>query len=62
MSKVYIEKVNSNVNIDLTNINKQRAEKLQNQHGKSQLLSYCSWLLLKKVVLINYNIDIDTLT
>ena len=62
MSKVYIERVNSNINIDLTNINKQRAEKLQNQYGKSQLVSYCSWQLLKKVILENYNVDIDTLT
>lgn len=61
MSIVYIKKVNKDLKVNLTNINKKRAEYLSNLKGNTQLISYCSWIFLKEIIKENYNLNIDEL-
>ena len=62
MSKVYIEKLSFfNQDIDLNNINPVRKEYLLKLNNDSLKRSYYAWILLKEMVLKEYNLDIDKL-
>ena len=63
MSKVYIRNIKSfNQLIILDNINPKRKEYLEKLNNTSLKRSYLAWLLLKEMVLEEYNLDIDKLT
>ena len=62
MSKVYIEKLSFfNQDIDLNNINPVRKEYLLKLNNDSLKRSYYAWILLKEMVLKEYNLNIDKL-
>ena len=63
MSRIYIRNINSfNQPIILNDINVKRKEYLEKLKEDSLKKSYYAWLLLKEMVLEEYNLDIDQLT
>lgn len=63
MTKVIVKNISqfNDLSIDLTNINEKRKAYLGKLSNNPLKLSYFSWILLKEMVLKEYNLDIDKL-
>lgn len=63
MSKVFVRSINvDEIIIDTNNYNKQRKEYIDSLKGKRKVISYYAFIMLKEIVLKEYNLNIDDLT